>query len=421
MNDYREDQKRVKSKIYRLNPGRVLGASPVPVLLESPLSPPGQEFSWFTPSYQVPISAVLSRREGGFSSKRLYQCGDVWYYDEFFDEKRVPFRFEYGPRPEAPKSFDVNSLGAWLRGDLQDGTVILTDSVKNVVEFAENSVNNPDEFTERTPFTDEQKQAKTKINRANAKKTLRMTVNLNALHYMYTLTFAPRLHENVPGLRFILPLEEQKSRLAVEKAWDKRRGVLARWCKKQGYEFRYVKVLEKHLGNKAEEVTEKVGTYHIHLATDKPIDKDVLQRLWGFGVVWVDDFNKPRRKGQRSKGDPGRDREVCDPGIYMSKYMEKDFDDADLHGFRAYSPSQNLKHPRPLRDEEVVKKEIEMSGAEEFTVFDKEFTIEYAIFRKGQEPHRVKLIKRHRIFNFRVPPKHHEGLHPDMAGRLLPT
>lgn len=414
MNDFKAVPENVNQKVYRLNSARYSSLSHLPVLVERPFSPPGQNYAWEFESIPQPgISSVIRKPEGGFSSKKLYQCGDVWYLKEYFDIHGAPFRFEYGPRIQAPKNISTVALRAWAHEDYADGDPVMQ-------EYAGvNSVKSPDEIRdEKTPMTEEQKTEKRKINRAHAKQEIRMLCNLNKLHYMYTLTFAPVLHENVKDLRFILPLEKQKDRHEIEVAWNKRRSVLSRYCKKQGYEFKYVKVLEQHTGKKAEDDSCKIGTYHIHLATDKPIDKHVLQKLWGFGVVWVDDFNKKRKKGERSQDDPGRDRAVCDPGVYMSKYMEKDFDDADLHGFRAYSPSTNLQRPRPLRDEEIIREEIECAGAELHTVFDAEYQAEYTIYRHGEQPRPVKLTIRSRIFNFRVQGQASAGsLHAGAAGR----
>ena len=403
MNNHKPVQKNVK-KEYQLDSQKVyFPPEPVPHYIENPFTRGGLDVEWEIPPKTQRFRPTVS--DVGYSSKKLFCCGDVWYLKEYFDAAGETFPFRYGPlekremRSELVEEIKrIDMLNVTAAPEYLDGDPILEE----LTEISRNeTLQESPETPEKREWTEEEKQEKRKINRAHAKQNLRMLCNLNTLHYMYTLTFAPELHENVKGLRFILPLEKQHDRHEIEKAWNKRRSAISRWYKKHDREFRYVKVLEKHLGNNAEEESCKVGTYHIHLATDKPIDKHILQKLWGYGVVWIDDFSKGRSSGTRSKQDPGRDKAVIDPGVYMSKYMEKDFDDAALHGYKAYSPSHSLKRPKPIRDESEIAELLQQSHAESHTVYDTTFEAKYKLYRQGEAPEQVTLMIRSRIFNFR--------------------
>ena len=115
----------------------------------------------------------------------------------------------------------------------------------------------------------------------NQKKTVRRYVNLNHLFFMYTFTFAISLNDNVIGLSKILPLESQRHRTEIERIWNSRLSIIRKALGNSGTPFRFLKVLEPH--NSEKSTCEKRGAFHIHLATDRWIDKGGLQKLWKYG------------------------------------------------------------------------------------------------------------------------------------------
>lgn len=338
---------------------------------------------WNSPPGEFPTSAnpstIYLSKEWGYSSKKLTPCGDVWYLEEYFDTDGRPVKFLHGSRKARDKNSRLfSALKLWAEQDCKGDFPDIPDCKK----------------PEKVPYTDEQKCKKGKINRGHSKRNMRQYVNRNKLTFMGTLTFALRLHKNVPGLRMILPEEKQRDRKEVERVWHNRLGVIRKHLRSMGIDFKFVKVLEKHDSEKTS--SRKRGTYHIHFATDRWVDEFLLQRLWGYGTADMEDFNRPRPKGTRGKNDPGRGV-VVDPGMYMSKYMEKDFDDAELHGYqKAFSRSQNLKKPVPERDESVINGMLQKKQAESHVVFDKTCDVEYML---GDKPIHIK--KRLRIMNFR--------------------
>jgi len=114
--------------------------------------------------------------------------------------------------------------------------------------------------------------------------------------------------------------------------------------------------------------------------------------------------------------------------VYMK--IDKDFDEADELGKRAYSPSKNLERVKPDRNEERNAKYLQqpstgfsdfdrtkieetepglfrkieaLTSAADVKVFDKLFPVEFTRFDKQTgEPETVKLFVQYEDFNFRL-------------------
>ena len=347
--------------------------------------PPGHEVSvsWKVLSPQLDQSFRVPH-EGGFSSKRLVKAGQVWYLKEFYTPEGAPHSFRYGkmpaPSPEKPYK---RVLQIWAHRDYATGVFD-----EEISEISKNAT------MESPEITKEQRDFNKKHNVAKSKQKFRELVNANNFQLMFTFTFAPNLNENVQDLRFCLSLDEQKDRKKVFAAWNKRLTFIRKKLAEQGRALKYVLVAEKHLGKKnGDRRGEKVGTYHLHMATDKPIDIHLLRKWWGYGIVHVKPFN------ERSKHK--KDTFITDPGNYMAKYMEKDFDDARLHNMRSYTCSQNLTRPIPMRDEQAVAECIRSSDATCYTVYDAVYKGEYEATSSKEKPVTVTFFVRSRIFNFR--------------------
>ena len=406
--------KKVKSKEYTLRDLPPYGA--IPEFVENPFAPPGHRVSV---EYSLPersVSSVLRQSpECGYFSQKLVCCNDVWYHEEYLDEYDNPLSFWYGSRKKEENEEFQEKLKAM---QMLDVWAVSPDG-----EDSENIPENSDcEKPDITPMTEEEKRQKRKFNRNRTKWKFRMLINLNKMHHMYSLSFSYRTNKEiiarggkpVPGLREILPLEQQRDRNTVMKAVAKGIRRLRQHFKG---DFPYIVVLEKHTGQRAEIAADpnKIGTYHIHIATSKYLDARVLQKLWGFGTARTDNFNKKRKSGSRGTNDPGRDM-IYDPGLYMSKYMEKDMDDAELHGKRAYSPSQGLVQPKPIRDDAEIAQLLKEAEGRSVVVYDEMTDCEFSLRRKGQEPEQVHFKKRTRILNFRKPSGVSCRREPDDAG-----
>lgn len=356
---------------------------------------------------------VVSRQrfsETGCSSEKLFRCGEIWERYTFYDKKMNRKRFAHG---FSQSDDDIKNAGMQAFNEYR---------VRRFLEEFTGEEPEEPEKQEKRHMTEEEKKHERQRRKRKQKKAVQRYVNLNRLHYMYTFTFALEENEGVKGLRFILLEENQRDRGEVEKVWNKRLTCIRRALKRQGREFKFVKVLEKHNGKKTD--PRKRGTYHIHLATDKPIDKEELQTLWGYGVVWVDNFNKSKKRVNGKAVNVEREGAVNDPGRYMSKYMDKDFDDAEKHGYRrAYSPSQNLKVPQPDRDEEMNqamidtprlgfqeeeldpllwKRICQLVNAEKVKTFEKTYPIKFVTRDKTGEEKIVKMFVKYECFNFRL-------------------
>lgn len=399
-----------------------------PVFIENPFTPKGHEISieW---RKETQPSYFQRFNEGGKSSEKLYRCGMYWRKVTFFDANLNRQYFHYGyanTKAKKPEESAKDALAEWYKEyEARQFLQHLTPEAPETETHQEHA-----RRSERTPEEIEQEREHDKQRRKRKQEqALKNLVNKNYLCYMYTLTFALECNEKVKGLRFILPEDQQRARKEIERAWNLRRGPIVQALRERDIEFRYVKVLEKHDSDQTDE--RKRGTYHIHLATDQPIDKYLLQKLWGFGVVWVDNFNKSKVKdADGNTVNVERDGCVISPGDYMAKYIDKDFNEADELGKRAYSPSKNLERVKPDRDEtqnarflqkpstgfsDFDKAKIEetepglfrkieaITSAADVKVFDKLFPVEFTrIDKQTGEPETVNMFVQYEDFNFRL-------------------
>lgn len=351
---------------------------------ENPLAPPGQEKYLGFVENRPHVAKIIETLSGvQVSSQKLFACGGVWELYDFQDVNGQPVKFQYGYSTKEKEEKELSKWAVWAETELEKSLL--------EADHAETSK------APGVPYTDEQKAEGRKRDRAKSIKTFRRVVNLNKLRYMYSPTFALELNEKVKGLWRILPEERQRDRRAVQKVWNSFLTSFRRKLSQKGIDFKFVRVWEKHDSAKTD--PRKRGTYHPHIATDKPIDKDFLQEAWGYGVVWIDDFNKKKIRTKDGRHvNVQRAEIVNDPGRYMAKYMEKDFDEAESYHQKAWAGSRNLEKPKPIRDETTVKTMLADSHAADFLTFDKTFKVEY----KTRQHDNVSLFVRYRVFNFRI-------------------
>lgn len=165
-----------------------------------------------------------------------------------------------------------------------------------------------------------------------AEKQVRRLVNTNKLQYMWTLTFAPPSPENEKVYR-CMPLDLQKEPNAIKSVWR----MLYLDMQEFYPDMKWLVVYELHDSQKTSDL--KRGTWHIHFATNVFLDYEVVNNLWGWGRIQVDDFSKPK-KGSR-------DTAVRNPGAYMSKYIGKNFTKENKH-VKRYSRSRNMQVPKKI-------------------------------------------------------------------------
>jgi len=165
---------------------------------------------------------------------------------------------------------------------------------------------------------------------ARAEKTIRRLVNENRLKYMWTLTLAPPSKTN--DKRWVtLASDAQRDIVLVKSLW------MDFYRRMPPGEWKWLVVFELHDSKKTSE--KKSGTWHVHFCTDSRIEWATVVRLWPYGIGRFDDFSRPK-KGKR-------DTEVRNPGAYMSKYIGKNFTEANKH-VKRYSRSRNMKIPEKI-------------------------------------------------------------------------
>lgn len=346
-------------------------------------------------------------------SQKFYVCGDIWEHYEFFDEQGRPLSFKAGyTLPKETKAIEEIVEDAIEQAERQE--------LENEIQACLDKL---DEI-EKTPMTEDEKRAERERYIRKVKKTIRRLINGNRLYYMYTLTFALEENKNVNGLRFILPEDDQRDREQVLDVWNTRLTDIRRWLtQKYHRDFKFVLVLERHDSENTD--PRKRGTYHLHLATDKPLDKHELQQHWGYGVVWVDDFKKTKIWDKTLQKYVNVDTGfINDPGRYMADYLEKEIDNPEFLNKHAYSSSRgNLRRPKQncIRDDEsitrilenpslafqrgeipesVYQKILRLKNIEEVETYD-------TLKANNGKPYEVdtpigKVYVRYRVFNFRL-------------------
>jgi hypothetical protein len=134
-------------------------------------------------------------------------------------------------------------------------------------------------------------------------------------------------------------------------------------CKKQGRDFKYITVVEFQDENNRNAV-------HFHMIADvpvTPVTREVAETwkrqgklphdynvkinhydMWGHGSVTVKATRESDKKRETSMA-----IETEDIGEFVAGYMVKDFGDPRLQGQKAYSPSQGLRKPKVVYDDEA--------------------------------------------------------------------
>lgn len=176
----------------------------------------------------------------------------------------------------------------------------------------------------------------------DARNTLRRLAlaNFNENSYFITLTYEENMQE-------------------VKKADDD----FKKFIKRLKYNFgdlKYIAVRE----------FQKRGAVHYHMISDVHLpawnDEEELRELevyfwrevWKHGFVDIKSINH-----------------VDNVGAYITKYMDKDFDDERLRGCKLYLCSKGLKRPAILKGEEAEKRLEELKGKK--TVFTSSYSSEY--------------------------------------------
>ena len=312
-----------------------------------------------------------------YSSQKLLCCGDFLHYYEFVDNDGNPVYFRYGGKKTNEINKDFQDDDYWLhdflykRGEadqkvwIQAQQQAVEEFVKELIVEAELQAlqTTIDELVEgglekesrRQKWTEEQKQEERRRYHQRTKGKVKRLVQTNRLYFMLTFTFAfpDSPVDNIPGCRFSLTEEEQRDWEKVQKVANSRLTEIRKYVReKLGKKFSYVRIVEPHDSEKTSE--RKRGTFHIHLVTSVEIPHKVLSELWGYGCVWMSDFEK----GRRIKPDGSVEYLgfVNDPGAYVAKYLNKGFESFRLPYKQVYSSSHGLVHPdrTPVYDEEEI-------------------------------------------------------------------
>lgn len=405
-------------KNYLLKPVARLDLGSKPSCTVNPLAPAGQQVSLSWKKCEVPYSQQFCA--GGVTSGKLLRCGLAWKHVTYYDEQMRPLSFPSGytlKRSTSEKDENAAYYAAY--------------QVEEFLEKHPELLSGVSENTSAPAASDPlqvERERDTARRKRRQKDRCKDLVNKNYLNYMFTFTFALEENINVHGLRFILPAAKQRDRAAVETVWNTQLTMIRREMSARGKDFKFVKVLERHDGEDTD--ARKRGCYHIHLATDRDFEKDFLQELWGYGIVSVDNFNRKKTTVKGNTVNVERDGCVISPGDYMAKYIDKDFEECDALGHRAYSPSQNLVKPIPDKDTDTRKaylaqpstgfsefdkvhiEEVEpglfakinaLVDIESVKVFDKTFAVEFQrVSPDTGETEPVKMFVRYELYNFRL-------------------
>ena len=187
---------------------------------------------------------------------------------------------------------------------------------------------------------------------ARSRRQVRRLCNCNSMFYMHTLTFAVDHIKYFQGERqFVLvPLDDQRDRDKVISLWKAFVRKLRRKEVSKGRDFRYVAVIERHTGKRANDKTIKEGCYHIHFVSDTLYHKRQLQHIWRHGLCNHSDWTVGRKKRDLDEHDtlPPPDN----PGAYLSKYIGKDGENVE-GGKKRYWASRNLEKPVRIFGQEV--------------------------------------------------------------------
>lgn len=360
-----------------------------------------------------PRSCLTSYSGAGWFSEKLHLSGDIIERYDFKHLNGAPCKFQYGLTRVEEEEDPERHEGAlrWYRDKLEP----------HIEEWSKEYPDRED-CIPTIQMTEEEREDERRRHLLRAKKKVQRLVNRNNLHYMWTVTFAPNYNTNVQGLKKVVPVELQGDREEIMKVWSRWEQRFQSLCSEHGLKFKYVMVLERHEGSKTSSL--KKGTYHFHIATNMRIDKHLLQKLWGYGIVWIDDFNKSKKLIDGKVTLSGKRDPITDPGLYISKYIGKALGKDGNYCKRSFSCSTGLKQPVCLRDKVEIKrclndpirfydmqgisinkkfrKEIEqLLGIDDMKVFETEYLQEFPIYKNGQVIHVMQVQVHYELFNFR--------------------
>lgn len=226
---------------------------------------------------------------------------------------------------------DIANLGksrqagcVWLCGDYAECILTSTTYLEGVA---------PVKATEKNKsLSHEEIQKRVSL---RAQKEVRRVVNAARLRYMWTLTFCPG------NSKYAKKYNEPVCNL-LQKDYEGCRYLWKRFIRKVSKRlpgFEWLVIFERHESKKTSAI--KMGTYHLHFATETFLPWKEITEMWGHGNVRFDDFSKGRK---------GREEAVCNPGAYMSKYVSKTFPDSEMYKKR-YTCSRNISRPAKIMPE----------------------------------------------------------------------
>lgn len=149
-----------------------------------------------------------------------------------------------------------------------------------------------------------------------ASSMIRSLIIMNRLSYFWTLTYSmPEEDANKVNKDFNLFVKRLKYKLGDD-------------------ELKYIAVKEIQ-----EKRAEKTGfkVWHFHMALDRFIDFDLMEKVWGNGFVLVKKFE--------FKDEQEELENLVKQASYMAKYIKKDFDKYHEEGNKRYLCSKNLERP----------------------------------------------------------------------------
>ena len=188
---------------------------------------------------------------------------------------------------------------------------------------------------------------------SRSQKVVRQLTNTNKLYVLHTLTFAPAHPNYFKGEKKwnIVETEKTKDREHVLELWRKFARKMRKYEESKGRFFRYIAVIEKHTGKRAErDKTIKIDTYHVHFLSDKVFGKRLLQAKWMHGLCNYSDWSIGRKS--QDLADTYDDKPPDNPGVYASKYLGKDMD-SEFAGRKRYWASKSLERPERVGAEEI--------------------------------------------------------------------
>jgi hypothetical protein len=340
--------------------------------IEAPLMPGGQESPSalrYLRGEEIPLIQSIKIPKATY--KKMYRLGDWAELREYYFVNNSPAYFRYDYQPPLSN----------IEIDEEGGEAVIGEEKAHL------------RIKEISPEEREQNRERS---RRRAKNNVRMLCQKNRLSMMWTLTFAlpPKCeadadHHRSFGVWRHLDSDAQRDRGEVLRAWNLALTSIRKKLKGRKIPFKWVKVLEKH--DSEESSPEKRGTYHIHIATDLRFPKRKLQRMWGFGEIYFTDFLKDDWQTYRRDENSPVIR-ARDASGYMTKYLSKDFEEAERLGERSWTKSQNMKVPTPERDLGVIQHRIECP----LNAFDLEGM---------KREHILRLEESRNLFDFLVPEK----------------